>query len=157
MARTVWRLQSLATSKLYWIWERKRPIVSALFGAYFPLSLPYLSPKSCLGSKMFIMLPNLLDNPRFLPRGSHTDSAICRGAPYCGACRYEPPPPPLPPPRYIDEVAAGSDPGWAWGNSVPPESATHTRSRGAGHQETRERPTAALRFSKSRGKRVRQD
>lgn len=24
-------------------------------------------------------------------------------------------PPPLPPPRYIDDITAGSDPGWAWG------------------------------------------
>ena len=29
---------------------------------------------------------------------------------------YDPVPPPLPPPRYIDEITAGSDPGWAWGN-----------------------------------------
>ncbi|KAI4210701.1 MAG: hypothetical protein LQ351_006477 [Letrouitia transgressa] len=26
-------------------------------------------------------------------------------------------PPPLPPPRYIDDFAAGSDPGWKWGNT----------------------------------------
>lgn len=26
-------------------------------------------------------------------------------------------PPPLPPPRHIEELAAGSDPGWRWGNS----------------------------------------
>ena len=25
-------------------------------------------------------------------------------------------PPPLPPPRHIDDLAAGSDPGWRWGN-----------------------------------------
>lgn len=25
-------------------------------------------------------------------------------------------PPPLPPPRFIDDLTAGSDPGWAWGN-----------------------------------------
>ena len=30
--------------------------------------------------------------------------------------RYDPVPPPLPPPRYIDDITAGSDPGWAWGN-----------------------------------------
>ena len=30
--------------------------------------------------------------------------------------RYDPAPPPLPPPRYIDDITAGSDPGWAWGN-----------------------------------------
>ena len=30
--------------------------------------------------------------------------------------RFDQAPPPLPPPRYIDELAAGSDPGWAWGN-----------------------------------------
>ena len=30
--------------------------------------------------------------------------------------RYDPAPPPLPPPRYIDNITAGSDPGWAWGN-----------------------------------------
>jgi len=30
--------------------------------------------------------------------------------------RHDPPPPPLPPPRYIDDLTAGSDPGWAWGN-----------------------------------------
>lgn len=26
-------------------------------------------------------------------------------------------PPPLPPPRYIEDLAAGSDPGWRWGNT----------------------------------------
>ena len=26
------------------------------------------------------------------------------------------PPPPLPPPKFIGDIAAGSDPGWAWGN-----------------------------------------
>ena len=26
-------------------------------------------------------------------------------------------PPPLPPPRHIEDLAAGSDPGWRWGNS----------------------------------------
>lgn len=31
--------------------------------------------------------------------------------------RGEPPPPPLPPPTYMDDIAAGSDPGWAWENS----------------------------------------
>ncbi len=30
--------------------------------------------------------------------------------------RGEPPPPPLPPPMYMDDIAAGSDPGWAWEN-----------------------------------------
>ena len=30
--------------------------------------------------------------------------------------RYDHPPPPLPPPRHIDDITAGSDPGWAWGN-----------------------------------------
>lgn len=30
--------------------------------------------------------------------------------------RSNPAPPPLPPPRYIDNITAGSDPGWAWGN-----------------------------------------
>ena len=30
--------------------------------------------------------------------------------------RDDPAPPPLPPPRIIDDLAAGSDPGWAWGN-----------------------------------------
>ena len=27
-------------------------------------------------------------------------------------------PPPLPPPRYIDDLAAGSDPGYQWANHV---------------------------------------
>lgn len=31
--------------------------------------------------------------------------------------RGEPPPPPLPPPTHMDDIAAGSDPGWAWENS----------------------------------------
>lgn len=26
-------------------------------------------------------------------------------------------PPPLPPPRYLEDLAAGSDPGWNWGNT----------------------------------------
>ena len=30
--------------------------------------------------------------------------------------RHDPPPPPLPPPRFIEDLAAGSDPGWKWGN-----------------------------------------
>lgn len=30
--------------------------------------------------------------------------------------RHDDPPPPLPPPRFVDAIAAGSDPGWAWGN-----------------------------------------
>lgn len=30
--------------------------------------------------------------------------------------RHDPPPPPLPPPRFIDDLTAGSDPGWAWAN-----------------------------------------
>lgn len=30
--------------------------------------------------------------------------------------RQDRPPPPLPPPRFIDDLTAGSDPGWAWGN-----------------------------------------
>lgn len=31
--------------------------------------------------------------------------------------RHELAPPPLPPPRNIDDLTAGSDPGWAWGNN----------------------------------------
>ena len=31
--------------------------------------------------------------------------------------RGSPAPPPLPPPRYIEDLALGSDPGWHWGNS----------------------------------------
>lgn len=30
--------------------------------------------------------------------------------------RHDLPPPPLPPPRHIEDLAAGSDPGWTWGN-----------------------------------------
>jgi len=30
--------------------------------------------------------------------------------------RQEQPPPALPPPKYIHDLAAGSDPGWVWGN-----------------------------------------
>lgn len=26
-------------------------------------------------------------------------------------------PPPLPPPRFLDDIAAGGDPGWQWGNN----------------------------------------
>lgn len=32
--------------------------------------------------------------------------------------RQEPPPPPLPPPRFIKDLAAGSDPGWAFANNA---------------------------------------
>ena len=31
--------------------------------------------------------------------------------------RGEPAPPPLPPPTHIVDLAAGSDPGWVWGNT----------------------------------------
>ena len=37
------------------------------------------------------------------------------------------PPPPLPPPRYIDEIAAGNDPGWEWGND--PKEGTFGKAR----------------------------
>lgn len=30
--------------------------------------------------------------------------------------RHDLPPPPLPPPRIIDDLIAGNDPGWTWGN-----------------------------------------
>lgn len=31
--------------------------------------------------------------------------------------RHEPAPPPLPPPRHLDDLSAGRDPGWEWGNN----------------------------------------
>lgn len=31
--------------------------------------------------------------------------------------RHDEPPPPLPPPRFINDFAAGGDPGWQWGNT----------------------------------------
>lgn len=31
--------------------------------------------------------------------------------------RHDEAPPPLPPPRFIDDIAAGGDPGWQWGNT----------------------------------------
>ena len=34
---------------------------------------------------------------------------------------YDTAPPPLPPPRYIDEITAGHDPGWEWGNDSKEE------------------------------------
>ena len=30
--------------------------------------------------------------------------------------KHDPAPPPLPPPRFIDDLTAGSDPGWEWAN-----------------------------------------
>lgn len=44
-----------------------------------------------------------------LPSGTPGPMAIPNSRP-------ELPPPPLPPPKFIDDITAGSDPGWAWGN-----------------------------------------
>lgn len=56
--------------------------------------------------------------------------------------RYDPAPPPLPPPRYIDEIAAGSDPGWAWGNDP----------KGGSFGKARESTMPTATFPKSWGK-----
>lgn len=48
-----------------------------------------------------------------------------------------PPPPPLPPPRHIDDLAAGSDPGWKWGNSP-------SRSEGFGKSSGSVSPASSL-------------
>ncbi len=31
--------------------------------------------------------------------------------------RHDEAPPPLPPPRFMNDIAAGGDPGWQWGNT----------------------------------------
>lgn len=56
--------------------------------------------------------------------------------------RYDPVPRPLPPPRYIDDITAGSDPGWAWGND--PE--------GGNFGKARESAMPMSKFPKSWGK-----
>lgn len=56
--------------------------------------------------------------------------------------RPELPPPPLPPPRFIGDIAAGSDPGWAWGNDP---SGSFGKSGGS--------PMAGANFPKSWGNR----
>ena len=56
--------------------------------------------------------------------------------------RYDPAPPPLPPPRYIDEIAAGNDPGWAWGNDP----------KGGSFGKARESTMPMATFPKSWGK-----
>lgn len=52
--------------------------------------------------------------------------------------RHDRIPPPLPPPRFIDDLAAGSDPGWAWANNPS-----------GGFDKARGNPTAELNFPKS--------
>ena len=43
-------------------------------------------------------------------------SSTIRGPMSIPNSRGEPPPPPLPPPTHMADIAAGSDPGWMWGN-----------------------------------------
>lgn len=52
--------------------------------------------------------------------------------------RHDRPPPPLPPPRFIDDLTAGSDPGWAWGND-----------RSGGFGQAMGTPTTGSNFPKS--------
>lgn len=61
--------------------------------------------------------------------------------------RYDPPPPPLPPPRYIDDITAGSDPGWAWGNDP----------NGGSFGKARESARPMSNFPKSWGKNMEED
>ena len=58
--------------------------------------------------------------------------------------RYEPAPPPLPPPKYIHDIAAGSDPGWAWGNDP----------KGGDFGKARESAMPISNFPKSWGKNI---
>lgn len=58
--------------------------------------------------------------------------------------RYDPAPPPLPPPRYIDDITAGSDPGWAWGNDP----------KGGEFGKARESAMPMSNFPKSWGKNI---
>ena len=61
--------------------------------------------------------------------------------------RYDPAPPPLPPPRDIDEITAGSDPGWAWGNDP----------KGGDFGKARESARPMSNFPKSWGKNMEED
>ncbi|KAL8947563.1 MAG: hypothetical protein Q9222_006167 [Ikaeria aurantiellina] len=74
-----------------------------------------MSPPSILVHDM-----NSMNGPR-RPSSGTAAKSISRSpgpmaVPNAGAC--EPfAPPPLPPPRHIEDLAAGSDPGWRWGNA----------------------------------------
>ena len=61
--------------------------------------------------------------------------------------RYDPAPPPLPPPRYIDDITAGSDPGWAWGNDP----------KGGNFGKARESTRPMSTFPKSWGKNMKEE
>lgn len=61
--------------------------------------------------------------------------------------RCDPPPPPLPPPRYIDDITAGNDPGWAWGNDP----------KGGSFGNARETARPMSNFPKSWGKNIQED
>lgn len=61
--------------------------------------------------------------------------------------RYDQAPPPLPPPRYIDQVTAGSDPGWAWGNDP----------KGGDFGKARESARPMSNYPKSWGKTMEED
>ena len=55
-------------------------------------------------------------------RRSSSRSAVASNTRTPGAmavpnARRDPPPPPLPPPRHLEELSAGRDPGWEWGNN----------------------------------------
>ncbi|MCJ1452678.1 hypothetical protein MMC28_003021 [Mycoblastus sanguinarius] len=60
--------------------------------------------------------------------------------------RQDPPPPPLPPPRFIGDLTAGSDPGWAWGNDPS-----------GSFGKTGESMAAGSNFPKSWGRKVEED
>lgn len=61
--------------------------------------------------------------------------------------RYDLAPPPLPPPRRMDDITAGSDPGWAWGNDP----------KGGNFGKARESVRSMSNFPKSWGKNVEED
>lgn len=64
-----------------------------------------------LSSSQHFNLPH-----RSTTRALEMPSASARGPMKIPHSRGEPPPPPLPPPTHMDDIAAGSDLGWAWGN-----------------------------------------
>ena len=75
------------------------------------------SPPSALGQ-------NFTANHATQRSSRRTSSQITSKAPFKAAspksipnASIPPPPPPLPPPRHIEDIEAGDDPGWKWGNT----------------------------------------
>lgn len=99
--------------------------------------------------------PSILVHDRNASHGRKRSTSRSAAMPFSRApvpleipnARCDPPPPPLPPPKYIDDITAGNDPGWAWGNDP----------KGGSFGKARESARPMSNFPKSWGKNIQED